>query len=453
MKTLITPLLAGAASIDITPPSGVQLAGDIGRERHSTGVLDPLFARALVLRQGKRTLCILSLDLAQVRTAYSTPLRRQIARLLNTTPDAVMIHAMQSHSAPSLARDNNAFFPDEPDWLHGAAEEYIEKTLEKCVVATQRALKQLQPVTLEAGRTNEGRVAFNRRFIHRDGTAQMHPGVDDTTVLCCEGPMDPELSVSVFRNHRKQAVAALLHHTCHPTHGFAGTLTSADWPGLWATGVEKQLGRPCVALVINGALGDLHHRDHMNRTHVDTMESMTAKLMETTGVILSRMMKPVAVTPLAWQTCKLPLTIRRFPADVLRAERALLKEYPAPKWTPNGTIEWDWMFAAWHVDRDNQRRKQPTHAYEIQVFRIGDLALVGWPDEPFVEAQLALKMKPVTDLILVAHQANNGWSYLPSRAAYKRGGYEVRNCAYAAGSLEKIQRETQAVLRRLFAGK
>jgi len=444
-------LLAGAARVDITPALGVQLAGDIGRPRPASGLLDRLHARALVLREGRRTLCILSLDVAQIRTPFSDPLRRRIARLLKTTPDAVMIHALQSHSTQALCRDDNPFFPKEPDWLHGASLACIEKTLEGCYAAAARALKQLEPVTLTAGRTNEGRVAFNRRFIHRDGTAQMHPGVDDTTLLHCEGTVDTELSVSLFRNRRGRPVAALLHHTCHPTHGFGGTAISADWPGLWATAAEAKLGKPCVALVINGAVGDIHHHDHMNRTQVDTAGNNVRNLMETTNIILERMLRPQAVTPLAWTSVKLPLKIRRFPPAQIKAERALLKKHPDPLWTANGTIEWDWMFAAWHVARDDARRSQPTHAYEIQVFRIGDLALVGWPDEPFVEAQLALKLRPATDFILVAHQANNGWSYVPARAAYQRGGYEVRNCAYEAGSLEKVVATTRSLLKQLFA--
>jgi len=444
-------LLAGAARVDITPALGVQLAGDIGRQRAATGIRDRLYARALVLRQGRQTLCVLSLDVAQVRTPYSDPLRQRIARRLKTSPAAVMIHALQSHSTQALARDDNPFFPSEPDWLHGTSLACIEKTLAACEAAAVKALKQLELVTLSAGRTNEGRVAFNRRFIHRDGTAQMHPGVDDTTVLQCEGPVDPELSVSLFRNRRGRTVAALLHHTCHPTHGFSGTEISADWPGLWAAAAEARLGKPCVALVINGALGNIHHHDHMNRTQVDTAENNARHLMETTDVILERMLRPLATAPLARTSLSLPLKIRRFPAAQLKAERALLKKHPTPLWTANGTIEWDWMFAAWHVARDDARRAQPTYAYEIQVFRIGDLALVGWPDEPFVEAQLALKLRPVTDFVLVAHQANNGWSYVPARAAYQRGGYEVRNCAYESGSLEKIVTTTRALLKKLFA--
>lgn len=444
------PLLAGSAILDITPPLGTQLSGAIGQKRSASGILDRLHARALILRQGKTTLCILCLDLAMTRDVYTTPLRRKIAGLLKTTPASVLIHAMQSHSAPSLGRDENPFFPREPDWLRGTPKAYITKTIPSCIRLVQSALARLEPVSIEAGRSNDGRLAFNRRFMGRNGRTQTHAGIDDPNVAYCEGPADPEVSVTLFRNTRNKVVASILHHTCHPTHGWGGTAIGADWPGHWATAVEKQFGKPCVALVINGALGNIHHRDHMNRRHADTTEGMTACLMETTDIILKQKLKPISATHLAATVKKVPLALRRFPDALLKKERAILRRHPQPLWSPDGTVDIDWMFAAWDIHHDNCRRKNPTHTYEIQVFRIGDIALVGWPDEPFVEAQLALKIKPATDLIIVAHHANHGWSYMPPRQAYINGGYEVRYCFYAPGSMEKVQRTTRALLHRQF---
>ncbi|MGI6209715.1 MAG: hypothetical protein ACOYEW_16045, partial [Anaerolineae bacterium] len=45
-------MLAGFAKIDITPPVGTTLTGDLARLGPAEGVRDPLFCRALVLGQG-----------------------------------------------------------------------------------------------------------------------------------------------------------------------------------------------------------------------------------------------------------------------------------------------------------------------------------------------------------------------------------------------------------------
>ena len=65
-------LKAGASQIDITPPMGTQIAGDIGRRRPVEEVRDPLFAHAIVLETDERKICLLPLDLTVVATSWVT---------------------------------------------------------------------------------------------------------------------------------------------------------------------------------------------------------------------------------------------------------------------------------------------------------------------------------------------------------------------------------------------
>src|SRR5438552_3766971 len=56
-------LQAGTAKVAITPPTGFPMWGYAARhDQPSTGVRDPLFARALVLAVGKERLALVSLD-------------------------------------------------------------------------------------------------------------------------------------------------------------------------------------------------------------------------------------------------------------------------------------------------------------------------------------------------------------------------------------------------------
>src|SRR5438270_13582528 len=66
-------LKAGAAKMDITPPTGFAMWGYGARhDRPSDGVLDPLQARALVLSVGDQRIAIVSLDLGRAPTRQST---------------------------------------------------------------------------------------------------------------------------------------------------------------------------------------------------------------------------------------------------------------------------------------------------------------------------------------------------------------------------------------------
>ncbi|HEX2522546.1 MAG TPA: hypothetical protein VHP35_10510, partial [Terriglobia bacterium] len=58
-------LKAGAARVEITPPIGHQLWGLASRVGPSTGVLDPLYARVLVLKSANTSLAVVALDLGR----------------------------------------------------------------------------------------------------------------------------------------------------------------------------------------------------------------------------------------------------------------------------------------------------------------------------------------------------------------------------------------------------
>jgi hypothetical protein len=71
------------------------------------------------------------------------------------------------------------------------------------------------------------------------------------------------------------------------------------------------------------------------------------------------------------------------------------------------------------------RAEQPYYDYEIQVFRLGNTALVAWVGKPFVEAQLHLKLHSPAAFTMVAHMPNGYVGYIPTPEALQRGGYET----------------------------
>jgi hypothetical protein len=114
-----------------------------------------------------------------------------------------------------------------------------------------------------------------------------------------------------------------------------------------------------------------------------------------------------------------------------------------------------WFLAASTKSIEFCKKRMPSFLYEVQVFRIGQTAIVGWPGEPFVEAQLAIKTKTPADYTLVAHCTSQYVGYLPTADAYNRGGHEANpDCTYWAklspGSLEKVIIYTQDLIRTLY---
>ena len=90
------------AAVDITPPLGVPLAGYY-HARGAEGVLDPLFSKALVIREGEQSAAFVTLDLIGLTRWVTDQARAQIDKTTGIAADHVMISATHAHTGPELA--------------------------------------------------------------------------------------------------------------------------------------------------------------------------------------------------------------------------------------------------------------------------------------------------------------------------------------------------------------
>lgn len=434
-----SPLRAGAASVEITPQKGIQIDGDIGRPRPVEMIHDPLYAKALVLEAGGKKVCILSLDLLGITHQYADEIRHRAAKEFGFDFDAVMVHTTQDHSAPGIGKfvvadgDWRKYFPDPAhEWLAMGDLRYIPWAIDRILEAVGKANADLQPAKIGAASGLDPRVAFNRRFIMRDGRTVTNPNrAAMQDILYVEGPSDPEVGV-VSIVTPAGTLALLLHHTCHPTHGYPTRTISADWPGTWSDGMKAIVGPRCVPLVLNGCCGNTIHANWADPNWTSDQDLMGRRLTETAGACLPRIKHEGAVV-FDYKTKRIQIPIRALPAEDLAAAQKLLKENPTPIWRKDdpSCCEWSWIYAIGRVYLEERRAENPNFEYEIQAFRIGDIALLALIGEPFVEAQLNIKMRSPVRHTYVAHMSNGYVGYIPTKQAFKGGGYETWTCAWS----------------------
>lgn len=176
---------------------------------------------------------------------------------------------------------------EEYDWLRGSNEEYNELVVERAVQAIRDADQALQPVLVAADSGVEGRLAWNRRAIARDGRVRMPPPRWDlplgpTWIRYLEGPIDPEVGVVCIQDYNLRMVGMLLHYTCHPVNVFPKPIVSADWPGAWVQQMQAAYGQQCVPLVLNGCCGNINPWAPYDPDHVPDHRRMGCMLAETT---------------------------------------------------------------------------------------------------------------------------------------------------------------------------
>ncbi len=465
-------LRAGAAMVDITPKAGTHLSGSgAGVHRPAQSVLDPLYAKAAVFECGDRKLCLLALDLCIITEEFTARIREAAADRFGFDPEAVMVHAIQTHSAPScgrfmLDRDFPLETSPETEYLTGSESAYTEFAAQRAIEAIGQANATLEPVEIGAGSGICGHLAFNRRGVARDGTIVMpwpqghrQQPLGPTELRCLEGPIDPEAGVFCARTEDMRMITMLLHYTCHPVNLF-GTKSSfravsADWPGAWAAGMQAAYGKSCVPLVLNGCCGDINPWDPFDPDFVLDHKRMGTGLAAMAGKIVPSITFTDS-TALDWRTRRVPLGYRNVPAERLEEVERILSENPQPKWREDGSdVEPEWFHAASTKSIEYCRRRMPEFLYEIQAMRIGDAAFVGLPGEPFVEGQLAIKIQSPAYPTYVAHGISHYAGYVPTKKAATRGGHEANaKCTYwaklAPEALDVIVENAVEMLHELF---
>lgn len=447
----------GVAETTINPRLGMQIDGNIGAYRPAQFLLGDLYARALVLQKGETRFLLLSLDLLAVTAEWSTAIRDFAAGECGFDRDAVAVHVVQNHSAPSLGHimlsDRLAAARTYP-WIRGSDPDYGPLAMEKIKPLIRAALANLQPVRLLFGSALESRVAFNRRTVMRDGSAQMCGS--GPQALHREGPSDPEVGVALFTTPALHTLAALLHHTCHPVHWHPHHAIHGDWPGAWVEEVRATLLPHAIPLVLNGCCGNVIHHDALNPHREDTPQSMARLLTDAVRTALTQSCFSHDDPVLAYQTIRFDIPFRQFPKKVFEDARQLIETHPEPMWTDDTRtrFKWDWAFAASLLDLEHVLASQHAFEYEIQALRLGDLAILVLPGEPFVEAQLEIKQRSPARRTFVAHMSNRYVGYIPTPEALRRGGYETTPSSgskLAPEALQMITDQSVALLKRLYA--
>jgi len=230
---------AGFAEVEITPGATASLIGYEFRQTDlppgNDGVHDPLFARALVLDDGKPA-AIISLDHCILPVAFARQMRRAVARKIKTSADRVLVSCTHTHSGPYYERSA---------WL-----------VERVCMAAARAAGLTYPVTVTAQQAPLG-LGYNRRVLTKDGVR--HCWNPQEYPQLAPGPSpDPTCAVVALRQVNGPRQFVLWNVGAHPVVlGKTSRVISADWPGRACQLIDETMPGT-KSLFLLGACGDVH---------------------------------------------------------------------------------------------------------------------------------------------------------------------------------------------------
>lgn len=404
-------LRCGMSELDITPVLGSTMPGYFN-DRKSDGILDPLYAKALAIESDSgEPVAFVVLDAILIPDEIVGPIRERVARMSDIPPERVMISATHTHTGPPVAK--TTFLESDPDYLLFLT----NKAADAAVLAWQNR----KEARLGYGTGIEADIAFNRRFYMADGTVRTNPGIGNPQVARAAGPIDPEVAVVRIDHADGSPMGVIANYALH-TDTVGGTKYCADFPGELSSVLKRAYGDSFVSMFMMGTSGNINHHDVFRTGKV--VRDPQLPYYKQLGRILAgevlRVREKIVTTDeatLRMERAHVGLQYRQ-PAEqeVMEAKR-ILAEMPA-----GGT---EWNFA---------RELLQAYEYgegavdaEIQVIRIGDLAVAGFPGEIFVEYGLALKAASPFECLLINELCNGiPGTYICTLEAYDQGGYEPR---------------------------
>jgi hypothetical protein len=225
-------LEAGIAAADITPivakgAKPVWLAG-YGAGRQATGIHDPLFARAVVLKHGEKKVALVSVDLIGLQLPAVKEIRKRLPDFFHVT-----VASTHSHEAPDVIG-----IWGKTHFNRGVDVDYVARVIDGVVEAVQKAELIAGPVTASYGEA-------------RDETL-----VDDSRLPKVK---DDKLAVLKFTSKATgKPTGLLVAWSCHPeAMGSRNTLVTADFPAATISTLEKHYGCPVAyfATAVGGLMG------------------------------------------------------------------------------------------------------------------------------------------------------------------------------------------------------
>ncbi|PYQ25215.1 MAG: hypothetical protein DMF81_02940 [Acidobacteria bacterium] len=399
LSAAAAPLKAGAARVDITPPTGLGMYGFANRKGGATGVLDPLMARVLVLEAADKRLALVVMDLGEPpAAAWTRRLRESVAQ--SSRISYVLVAATHTHSGPEI-RDQ--YPPTEPpDWESDA----LEKVGRAIDAAHQRA------VEARIG-TGYGSVLIghNRLRQEADGTIRWF---ERNNTMAPTSPVDPTVSVLRVDDAGGKPIAVLLNYACHPVvFGADNRQYSADYPGVTVKTVEQEFGGQPLAIFLQGGAGDINPY-----YAVHPLDQDAVKMRDWTG---ERLGQEAARVAKAIGTASVPEASLDFSEDTLdfpwRWNRERFREALGRSWGAKAVAAFE------------RRQAEGLHAPVAVILINKKIALMTVPGEPFVDYQIDWRNRcPVRDAFFVAY-ANDALGYFPTIRAASLGGYGAANTA------------------------
>jgi len=360
-------LSAGFGSTDITPDvkgkTPVYIAG-YGQNRKATGVHDPLYARAIVLSDGKQKIAIAAADVVGLQYPVVEKIRKKLEGF-----DYVLVAATHNHEGP----DTMGIWGPTP-FKSGIDPKYLDHVIDQVAAAIKKADANLAPVSASYGTAADEKLLRDSR----------EPYVKDDIIR-----------VVRFDGKDKKPHCLLVNWTCHPEAlASENTEITADFPYYTIRDLEKKYG--CPVLYMSGAVGGLMAppRDIYQKADGSPLGDGSFEYCEKLGTDVAKIgmqaidsSSPVKLTPFVISAKQITVPLEN---TVFRAAMLMkLLDRSGVMWTG------DFEEIGRPFDPIKDAKHTPAGITEVAYVKLGDVDVAAIPGEVYPESVYGKVQDPV----------------------------------------------------------
>jgi hypothetical protein len=442
-------LYIGTATAIITPKLPVALMGQF-ELRIAQTLETPLTANVIALesRDGDRSIdaaMMVSCDLTEFPGELLKMVRESVQKEIPAF-DArkIFLNATHTHTAPVLEDDVKSSFRYQiPREGVLQVEEYDNFFIQRVTNAMVKAWKNRRPGNVSWGLSHAA-IAYNRRVVYADGSAQMYGDTNLPGFLNIEGMEDHDVNILFFWDKSSKLIAVAIDVPCPAQEVEGRSAVNADYWHPVREKLKERFGPDLCVLGWIGAAGDQSPRPIYRQAAEERMIKLRklSRLEEIARRIVLAVEEAYETVredrysdvQLIHKVETLSLPMRLVTEGEYVFSKAERDKFSAQIAADSSAANEVLAHMTWNRDVVERFEKQridpnPKLEAEIHVLRIGEAVICTNQFELFTDygIRIQARSKALQTFViqLTAGTGTAGASYLPTEKAVRGGGYSA----------------------------
>ncbi|MBR2885613.1 MAG: neutral/alkaline non-lysosomal ceramidase N-terminal domain-containing protein [Clostridia bacterium] len=400
---------------EVTPPLGFQIPGYFN-VRLASGVKSRLYAKAMVVSNGKETVAIAGVDGLLPPRDLRTEFEKRFREYSDIPPENVLLFVNHTHTGLPL-KNKDATEDEIAYW------KLLVYLISDCIVLAQQRMEDAE---ISFGRGTVEGISFVRDYFMKNTTPTTNPEGQDPNIIGPAEDIDPDLPVLFVKSVSGKPLGALMCFACHQDC-VSGEEYCADFSGVAAEGMKKTYGNDFVTLFMEGTAGNINHRDVSKKVpaayHYEQMgQHIYAEALRT--IAYSKELSGDFVGAKMEYIYMNPTEIAQEDIDNARHIIATVEPDENGKIDANGSEQYYLKMAQRLITFIENRADH--YDVPVQVIRIGDYILYGFPSEIFSTFGKIIKEKTPVKNYTIATLCNISYGYVPARDMFYPTIYESK---------------------------